>query len=115
MVSLRTEEAKNKYNEHRRVSTSEPCPLCGREAIKAFKYWKIILNHFPYDRIAEVHHMLVPMRHVAEDALDEEELEELKAIKTTSAHMDYDWIIEATHKNKSIPEHFHLHLIVGKA
>jgi diadenosine tetraphosphate (Ap4A) HIT family hydrolase len=87
--------------------------LCEKVSIQSFTYWKITENSFPYDQIAKTHHMLVPLRHVIEDELSKDELAEFKTIKAEHVS-EYDWIIEATAKNKSIPNHFHLHFIVGR-
>jgi hypothetical protein len=115
MVSLRTLEGKKKYQEYLKAENpSGACSLCEKNPLKIFKYWKVVENSFPYDQIAKVHHMIMPMRHVLEDKLWAEELEELRQIKNVFINAEYDWIIEATYKNKSIPNHFHLHLIVGK-
>ncbi len=115
MVSLRTPEIKKRYREYLKTETSaDACALCEKKSIKNFKFWKLTENSFPYDRIAKTHHMLVSIRHVSGEKLNEEELEELKIIKKSLVDAEYDWIIEAAHKNQSIPDHFHLHLIVGK-
>ena len=115
MVSLRTAEGKKKYKEYLSThSESGVCDICAKEPIKKFAGWKIIENSFPYDQIAQTHHMLTTLRHVDEAALSSEELGELKMIKKTFVNDSYDWIIEATTKNKSIPAHFHLHLIIAK-
>ena len=47
----------------------------------SFGYWKIVTNAFPYDLIAGRHDMILPLRHVTENELTEEELVELKEIK----------------------------------
>ncbi len=71
-------------------------------------------NDFPYDLIAQTHHMLVSNRHVTEPELSGEELDEFKKIKESVIHKEYDYLIEATHNKKSIPGHFHIHLIIAK-
>ena len=115
MPSLRTPEGKKKYQEYLKGELAEhACSLCEKEAVKCFSYWKITENSFPYDLIAKTHHMLIPLRHGREHELSTEELQELKEIKSNNINPEYDYIIEATPKNKSIPDHFHLHLIVGK-
>jgi hypothetical protein len=90
------------------------CALCLKEPVETFKYWKIVANDFPYDLIAREHNMLLPMRHIAEDGLSSDELRELIDIKMNHLDPKYDYVIEAAPKNKSIPDHFHLHLIVMK-
>jgi hypothetical protein len=106
---------KQRYKEYQ---ASHPdngtCALCDKKPIQAFKYWKVTSNEFPYDLIASEHHMLVPMRHVTEKELTADELHEFSEIKSAYIASKYDYIIEATPKNKSIPTHFHLHLIIGK-
>lgn len=114
MPSLRTQQTENNYREYRKNNPSVDCSLCEKPALKTFTYWKIIENTFPYDKIAKIHHMIVPIRHVTEEGLSVDELYELKKLKDTVLNEDYEYIIEATHKTKSIPSHFHLHLIVVK-
>ena len=81
-----------------------------------FTLWKIIPNDFPYDRIAKKHHMIVPLRHVQEKDLSTEERAELQEIKGRGFDDDtYEYIIEAAQKIKSVPGHFHLHLVVTTA
>jgi len=115
MTSLRTPEGKKKYQEYLKTEDlSNSCPLCDKEPVKSFGFWKIIENNFPYDQIAKTHHMLLPVRHASEKELRTGEWEELNMIKESFLNAEYDWIIESTHENKSIPWHFHLHLIIGK-
>lgn len=90
------------------------CPLCAKEILHTFTYWHIIPNSYPYDNIAEVHHMLIPKRHTVESRLTPNELQELVSIKESHIHTVYEYIMEATHSCKSVPNHFHLHLIVEK-
>lgn len=111
---LRTEETAEKYRIHRATGALEKsCPLCRENSLETFKFWKIIQNDFPYDRIAETHHMVIPLRHINEEGLTEDELQEFHKIKHSKLQ-EYDLIVEATSRNKSIPAHFHLHLITTK-
>ena len=115
MASLRTPEGQKKYREYLKIEeSSNSCPLCDKESIKDFGFWKIVENSFPYDQIAKTHNMLVLKRHVSEKDLNKEEAEELALVKESYINQEYDWLIEATPKNKSVPEHFHLHLIMAK-
>lgn len=112
--TLRSPELSKKYKDFRANNSFDAaCALCAKVAIQTFNHWKIISNDFPYDRIADVHEMIVPLRHVKDSELTPEEIEEYKKIKEERLQ-EYDYILEATHKTKSIPGHFHLHLIIGK-
>lgn len=90
--------------------------LCEKVALpgKQFEHWKIVVNDFPYDTIAARHDMIVPILHVVEPELTAEEWKELLRLKETILSDEYDYLLEATHKGKSIPAHFHLHLVTAK-
>jgi len=110
----RSEEVTKAYENHKKSGIMQnACVLCVRKPVKGFSYWKIIPNHFPYDLIAELHEMLVPIRHTSERGLNEEEKAELLEIKEKYLGK-YNFVAAATTSTHSIPEHFHLHLIVGK-
>lgn len=102
------------YTAYRATGVLEKsCPLCVKTPIKQFKFWKIVVNDFPYDRIAERHDMIVSLRHATEQELTPEERDELYEVKYSNMQ-EYDIIVEATPQAKSIPTHFHLHLINTK-
>ena len=104
MPSLRTRATKEKYQEFLRVKPiDDSCPLCNKVAIKEYGYWKLTVNDFPYDEIAKVHHMLLPIRHTSEKELSEEELNEFRTIKDSMMNTGYDIIIESTKRSLSIP------------
>jgi hypothetical protein len=109
--SIATEEEYRKYKETKAVDS--PCVLCSQEPIQTFKYWKITKNDFPYDLIAETHHMISPIRHAKELELTEEEKSELLEIKANSLNF-YDAILESTPRMKTVPAHHHLHIFVTK-
>jgi diadenosine tetraphosphate (Ap4A) HIT family hydrolase len=115
MGTLRAPETWQKYQDAIANGTLEKgCVLCDKTPVVEFKFWKIIMNDFPYDRIAEVHHMLVPIRHVTEEGLSKEEHQELLRLKKSELNREYQYLLEATPSTKSIPGHFHIHLIVKK-
>jgi diadenosine tetraphosphate (Ap4A) HIT family hydrolase len=115
MPSLRTPESQDHYLKLIDEGIlNGSCVLCTKPAIKEFEYWKILPNDFPYDRIAKVHHMIVPKRHTTEPELTADEINELNKIKQEYLFHEYDYVMEAAHRKKSIPAHFHLHLIVVK-
>ncbi len=115
-MSLRTPEMVQKYADYKaQGGLDNGCRLCETEPLKKFKYWKITGNKFPFDKVAKTHHMLLPLRHTKEIDFTEEERQELLEIKhSEDIQNEYEFLIEATHKIKSIPAHFHIHLLVTK-
>ncbi len=116
MSRLRSQKTTHAYKEYQKSNAfiSDSCPLCSKTSIIEFNYWRIVNNNFPYDLIAEVHHMILPKQHMKEEGLSLEEYRELINIKDNYLNENYTHIIEALPKTKSIPEHFHLHLIKEK-
>ncbi len=115
MGTLRTSETEAKY---RAVKASgvmnDACPLCDeRTSVKDFEHWRVIENLYPYDLVAKVHHMLVSKRHASDMELTDEEWEEFRSIKAGYVQEEYEFMIEPTWKQKSIPAHSHLHLLVA--
>jgi diadenosine tetraphosphate (Ap4A) HIT family hydrolase len=115
MASLRTPETQAKYVEYIASGRLESgCALCAKTTLREFSHWKIVQNDFPYDRIASMHHMLIPKRHVSEAELTEEEHQEFLALKNGTLNDMYDYFLEAAHRAKTVPAHFHIHLVVLK-
>jgi len=115
MGTLRTPETLQKYRDLIAAGGLQgDCALCGAPSLKTFTYWRIVANAFPYDKIATKHDMILPIRHTTEEGLTREEDEEFKHIKASYLQPEYEFIIEATNKMKSIPAHFHLHVIIAK-
>jgi diadenosine tetraphosphate (Ap4A) HIT family hydrolase len=115
MDLLRTDEMAAKYKAAiNNGALDGGCVLCQKTSIVEFEYWKIIENDFPYDRIAKIHHMIVPKGHISEGKISDLAQKEIAEIKEGYISSNYNYIIEAAHKNKSIPDHFHLHLITVK-
>ncbi len=113
MASLRKKASDDFYKQRIAEGILDgECRLCVEPAVRSFTHWKIIPNAYPYDRIAAVHDMIMPIRHVTESELNAEEIEELNQIKKEHLHQEYDFMMEATTRVKTIPAHFHLHLIV---
>lgn len=111
---MRTQKATDEYKAFRDSGGLDVgCALCSGVALKSFRFWKIMENRFPYDKIAAVHHMIVPLRHASEDEVNADEWQEWKEIKHATVGKEYDFFVEATNKKKSIPSHFHIHLIVA--
>lgn len=115
MYIFRTKETHELYEEHKRNGQLEHiCRLCEAETLHEFTHWRIVNNRFPYDRICQLHHMLIPKRHIIEHELSDAEKEELLLIKHTHVNETYVFVLEALPQYKSIPSHFHLHLVIPK-
>ena len=118
MKGLRTKKMYEKYKRYREVVFGPGrCSLCDKaraETLKNFRYWKIVKNLFPWDRIVKVHHILIPKRHATQDKLTASEKRELEKLKVGYVNTNYGVLAEATHRKRSIPDHYHLHLIVLK-
>jgi hypothetical protein len=115
MGTMRTPETQQKYHDLIAAGgLKEGCALCGAPALKTFTYWKIVENTFPYDKVAKVHHMILPLRHASESEITPEEWEEYREIKSGYVQTEYEFIVEPTKKMKSIPAHFHMHMIIAK-
>jgi hypothetical protein len=100
-----------KYEEFLKQKTGDGCYLCAAPPLIKFKFWKIVKNEYPYDKISVVNHMIAPRRHCSEEELTDIEREEWNMLKNSMINECYDMIFENTHKKKSIPGHYHLQLI----
>jgi len=107
------------------VMGKEECPFCDIEKTKhtlihMFKYWKIILNKYPYSG-QENHLMAVPIRHVQFVwGLQQEEFSELPEVHRFMKdffeeqwEQDYFSATRETMWNRSV-EHYHIHFIPGR-
>lgn len=112
MNSLRTQETEARYTAVKALREPAECGICNDLTLREFTHWRIVANQFPYDMIASVHHMAVPKRHVPEEAVTDEEWTELDAIKRGYIAENYEIVLETMPKKKSIPGHFHIHLLV---
>jgi hypothetical protein len=115
---MRTKRMEKKYLKFKTDGhLSNGCNLCDKkkaETIKEFKYWRIVNNIFPWDRIARINHLIISKRHIVYEKLNKQEKIELDKLKSKYINKKYEIIAETTNRKKSIPEHFHLHLIIPK-
>lgn len=116
MASLRTAVGEQHYqNKIKEGILASGCALCKEgPTLQEFTHWRIITNNFPYDLVAKVHHMILPIEHMSDAQITDEAWKELMDIKHSYIDERYEFIIESTHKTKSVPAHFHLHLLVLK-
>jgi hypothetical protein len=114
-INWRTVETHNRYMRDIEAGClNEGCALCKSDALHTFAYWKIIDNKYPYDRVAELHHMIIPLRHTDGSDISAEEIEEISMLKKTFLNENYRFILEALPNAKSIPGHLHLHILIPK-
>ena len=113
---LRTKKTYRRYEKFKKNGfLANGCNLCKEaKSLKKFKHWRIINNLFPYDCVAKINHIIIPKRHVNYKNLNKIERKELESIKSKYIERKYQLIMEAMKREMSIPEHFHLHLIVLK-
>ena len=95
------------------------CFMCEIEAmtvITEFIHWRLIENNYPYDAVAEVHHMLVPKAHASfDEGVSEAAKEELGLINAAFEEGgEYDCIMQNYPVGQSQPQHLHYHLLTWK-
>ncbi|MDB5238598.1 MAG: hypothetical protein JWM46_868 [Candidatus Kaiserbacteria bacterium] len=113
MSGFRTPESQAEYERVLPEILSHGCPLCTKQAVESFVHWKIVTDDFPYNKIAKLHHVLTPLRHVLERELNGEERQEYHDIKEEQLEGKYEYVIEPIGQHRSVPGHFHTHLIVS--
>lgn len=116
---LRSVEAIQNYKkvlEQREQDGVSFLPVTENDAIRLFEYWYIIANEFPYDAVADVHHLLIPRRDnvLGWTDLNTRELHELLHLRETYCKENYEMIAENMPSTKTVQNHFHLHLFVFK-
>lgn len=109
-ITLRTPETEKIYADYRKTADLSECPMC-REAKNGnggFKYWVIVPNRFPYDRVFSTSHLLITKRHC--EKMSAEEMAELEDIKGR-LYPKYEQLLENLGSSKTIPIHCHYHLL----
>ena len=81
--------------------------------VKDFKYWRIIKDSFPYDRIATVHNLLIPKRVFSlKKDMNKKEAQELEKLFDGFLKEKYGVVLEKlSPKGRSVPTHYHIHLL----
>jgi diadenosine tetraphosphate (Ap4A) HIT family hydrolase len=110
-TTLRSPEMHERYI----TTPKDPDFMNTANSIRDFNYWRIIENKFPYDTIAETHHLLVPKRQVKSWLdMNIEELDELDILITHTLPQAYDMILLNFPKAQSVKDWLHFQLIVVK-
>lgn len=106
--TLRYQKSENKYT-HAKLNNLLK-DLRDEIAIKEFKYFKIIVAAYPHDRIAAVHHLLVPKRKINHwTKMNWKEKREFRKIDTVTSK-EYDCIKLNYPSKITVPEIVHWHL-----
>lgn len=103
-TALRSEENFERYKRERRSLKEIP-------TIRAWTYWRLVKNEYPYDKIFDRHDLLILARENVKSLfnLTAEERNELEAI-TDELQSEYDGILSPFNHTMTYPETFHLHL-----
>lgn len=106
---LRSKECIEKYKARKIERKGEEVDLMDIPSSKEWKYWRLVVNEFPYDLITSKHDMIVPKRKFANfDDMNRWEEWELADIKKELAD-DYDGFLESTISHRTVVSHYHLH------
>lgn len=113
----RSQVGQERYEAERAEKNSpDYCPLCEDPdaTIIEFTHWVILKNKFPYDAVAERHDLIMTKHHKTESEITTEEWDEFLELRNTYINDNYAFLTEALPNAKSVPGHFHLHLIIPK-
>lgn len=114
-MTLRSDETQIKYEQYLLNKPKDNCPFCElkRDIIKEYNYWIIMENKFPLDEFWVVSHILAPKEHVKEfhllSGIAQMEFKKIKKYLNNNKY--YDHIMEDLPRNRTIPKHFHYHLL----
>lgn len=109
-MTLRTDETQARYDQDR--AAGKLVPLKDIPSIRDFAYWRLIHNEYPHDKETDLHHMLVPMRVFPEMMdMNMNEWTELVELMTEILNDKYDSFKVNTDKQRTIPDHFHVHCL----
>lgn len=116
---LRSAQTYHRYHDNpkRKLDASSSCFICtATPLILNAKHWRLIHNDFPYDAVATLHLMLVPVRHIATASeLSTDEQAELQTIKALLDHEgNFDAVIENLARGRTYLPHYHLHVLQWK-
>ncbi len=117
MLLYRTKKMQKIYHKYKSFSWDGKNPFNNPELeILRLKHWKIVLNEFCYDRILNVHYILVPLQE--EDyfeKLSDDAKKEFFDVKNNGLNgLKLDFFAVNDINDMSVPFIFHAHLGVRK-
>ena len=111
-MTLRTQKTQARYDLARkegRLNALKDLP-----SIEEFNYWRLVDNEYPHDKVASVHHMLLPKRVVREFTdLTFAETMELSTIMFILLYGRYGSFKINTDIERTITDHVHIHCLVN--
>ncbi len=112
---LRSQESHERYEDYKKNYHGDGTDHFAdwrERLVTEYEHWAIIENYFPYDKIAQVSHLLITKRVVTFDwdLLTQEEKDELVMIKKDISQK-YSFLIENLPSIQTAPKHFHLHIL----
>ena len=111
--TLRTKKGQQIYVDYLKNEYDNVCIFCKRDLlIEEFKYWVLVKNRFPYSNVFKNHRMLASKAHVTN--YNELEAEAKLELEELLAELDYDMCIINKKNKRSIPLHYHRHLVTLK-
>lgn len=111
--NLRTAESQARYEQT--LALNQGKDLREEEVVHEFEDFLVVVNRFPHDRIAAVHHLLVPKRTVSDiQHLTSEEELELKYEIEDWCRDKYDCVKRNYPSTISVKHLLHWHLYVYK-
>lgn len=118
VITLRTVETEQRYREamaKRRLEGFAECALCAisdDSTFPALRYWRIVPNEYPYDKIAEKSWVILPKRCVPSWALlTDEEQTEYHDFRFIAGNLGVNFFMWSTPVTQSVPGHYHEHLL----
>jgi len=109
-MTLRSKKLEKIYQDYLKNDYDYKCIFCSRDMIiEEFNHWILLKNKFPYNKVFKNHCLLSPKAHIKEfKDLYKDEITELNELLE---ELDYDMCILNKKKKRSVPEHFHYHLV----
>ena len=108
------ERLQSTENEYRRYLQTKPLGFKYDKPVADFTDWLLIKNIFPYDRIFKKHHLLIPAERKAK--FTDLPLRTQRRYHEILARLEpyYDRYFVNMPKGRSVPEHWHCHLVVKR-
>jgi hypothetical protein len=113
VYTMRSAITEGKYVDYCKTA-SDDCPLCdGRKVLRKFWFWEIVENHYPYDLVSDLSHILITKRHrLCWFGRGLATLELYFRVFPTLRREDFYTIcLENLNRQKTVPGHAHWHIL----